>query len=408
MSSPSRDVARCYTGWMPRVAPFVGLRYDPAVAGPIAQLTAPPYDVISEPHRDGFHGASPYNVAHLDLAVGSLDPDHEESRYARAADLLASWQRSRVLRADEEPTYDAYELSWSDAANRPAGRIRGVLAALALEPWGGSVIPHEETMPGPIEDRLALLRATGTHLSPIYGTIAGPSEPLAALLDRVCDDDPLADLVDEEGVRHRVWRVSGAEPIDEWLAPADLLIADGHHRYTTALAYRDERHASSGRGPWDAILALIVDTGTQHVPVLPYHRVQLSGRTPAHDAQAAELGDLLAGVDDDRCRVGVISRDRSGVVSFGFLTLAGPPPVVRALHEELLDPIAPGDALRFTHNANDAERAVRSGDAVAAYILPSTTPERVVAAIARGERLPRKSTFFWPKPRTGLVLMPVR
>ena len=98
----------------------------------------------------------------------------------------------------------------------------------------------------------------------------------------------------------------------------------------------------------------------------------------------------------------------TGAVSFGFLTLAGPAPVVRALHEELLDAISPGDALRFTHDATDAERAVRSGDAVAAYILPSTTPERVLASIARGERLPRKSTFFWPKPRTGLVLMPVR
>jgi uncharacterized protein (DUF1015 family) len=392
---------------MPRVAPFVGLRYDPAVAGPIAQLTAPPYDVISEPHRDGFHGASPYNVAHLDLAVGSLDPGHEESRYARAADLLATWRRTGVLRADEEPTYDAYELSWPGAAGRPAGRIRGVFAALSLEPWGGSVIPHEETMPGPVEDRLALLRATGTHLSPIYGTIAGPIEPLAGLLDSACDEDPLADLIDEEGVRHRLWRISGAEPIGEWLAPADLLIADGHHRYTTALAYRDERHATSGPGPWDAILTLIVDTGTQHVPVLPYHRVQLSGRTPAHDGQASDLGGLLSGVDDDEGRVGVIARDGAGAVSFGFLTFAGPPPVVRALHDELLDAIAPGDALRFTHDATDAERAVRSGDAVAAYILPSTTPERVLAAIARGDRLPRKSTFFWPKPRTGLVLMPV-
>ena len=392
---------------MPRVAPFVGLRYDPVVAGPIAQLTAPPYDVISEPHRDGFHAASPYNVAHLDLATGSLDPEHEESRYARAAELLHAWQQAGVLRADDEPGYDVYEISWTDGAAGEPGRIRGVLLALTLEPWGGAVIPHEETMPGPVQDRLALLRATRTHLSPVYGTIAGPSAPLGELLDRTCETEPLFDLVDEEQVRHRVWRISGDEPISDWLAPYDLLIADGHHRYTTALAYRDERRAADGPGPWDTILTLVVDTGTQHVPVLPYHRVQVAGTPASLDEPAGDLAAVLARVDDINGRVGVIERDHDAV-SFGVLDLPGAPPVVRTLHERILDRAAPGDALRFTHSATDAEHAVRSGEAIAAYVLPSTTPEDVLAALERGDRLPRKSTFFWPKPRTGLVFMPVR
>lgn len=393
---------------MPRVAPFVGLRYDPTVAGPIAQLTAPPYDVISEPHRDDFHAASPYNVAHLDLATGSADPDHEESRYARAAQLLTDWERSGVLKADDAPGYDVYEISWSDGPTGFAGRIRGLLVALELEPWGGGVIPHEETMPGPIEDRLALLRATGTHLSPIYGTVAGPSGPLADLLERTCAADPLFDLVDEEQVRHRLWRITAHEPVADWLEPFDLLIADGHHRYTTALAYRHERHAVDGPGPWDRILTLVVDTGTQRVPVLPYHRVQLAGTTPALDEPARDLTDVVARADDATGRVGVIERAGIDAVTFGVVDLPGPPPVVRTLHERILDRVAPGEALRFTHSAADAERAVRDGEAVAAYVLPPTTPENVLAAIARGERLPRKSTFFWPKPRTGLVLMPVR
>jgi len=392
---------------MPRVAPFVGLRYDQAVAGPIAQLTAPPYDVISEPHRDGFHAASPYNVAHLDLATGSLDPEHEESRYARAAELLADWEKAGVLRADNEPGYDVYEISWTDGAAGAPGRIRGVLLALTLEPWGGAVIPHEETMPGPVQDRLSLLRATGTHLSPVYGTIAGPSAHLAELLNRTCETDPLFDLVDEEQVRHRLWRISGDEPIADWLAPYDLLIADGHHRYTTALAYRDERHATDGPGPWDAILTLVVDTGTQHVPVLPYHRVQVAGTPAPLDEPAPDLAGVLARVDDEAGRVGVIER-ADEAVAFGVLDLPGAPPVVRTLHERILDRAAPGDALRFTHSAADAEHAVRSGEAIAAYVLPPTTPEDVLAAIERGDRLPRKSTFFWPKPRTGLVFMPVR
>jgi uncharacterized protein (DUF1015 family) len=198
------------------------------------------------------------------------------------------------------------------------------------------------------------------------------------------------------------------EAVADWLAPYDLLIADGHHRYTTALAYRDERDAVDGPGPWDAILTFIVDTGTQHVPVLPYHRVQVAGTPPAANEPALHLTDLTARADDDAGRVGLVRRLGSEALAYGVLDLPGPPPVVRTLHERILDRSAPGDALRFTHSAEDAERAVRSGDAVAAYILPPTTPEDVLAAIDRGDRLPRKSTFFWPKPRTGLVFMPVR
>ncbi len=263
-------------------------------------------------------------------------------------------------------------------------------------------------MPGPVEDRLRLLRATGTHLSPIYGTVRGPHKELADLLSRVSHDPPDEELTDEEGVRHRVWLVGGGEPIATWLGDDDLLIADGHHRYTTALAYRDERHAVDGPGPWDTILALIVDTGTQDVPVLPYHRVQLVGLPATSEHPVADLADLQRAVSDENVVVGVISRDHGRALTYGTLQLAGPPPAVRALHDELLDELAPGDALRFTHRATDAEDAVRDGSAVAAYVLPPTTPARLVAAIERGERLPRKSTFFWPKPRTGLLFMPVR
>src|SRR4051795_4172516 len=314
---------------MPQAAPFVGLRYDPAVAGPIAQLTAPPYDVISEPHRDGFHAASPYNIAHVDLARGSLDPDHEQSRYARAAELLRAWEHEGVLRADDEPGYDAYELSWTADEAGNAGRIRGVFVALTLEPWGGSVIPHEETMPGPIEDRLALLRATATHLSPISGTVTGPSAPLAALLDGVTEAAARVDLTDEEGVRHRLWRIAAGVPVASWLRPYDLLIADGHHRYTTALAYRDERHAVDGPGPWDSILAFVVDAGTQHVPVLPYHRVQLTGETPHASERVDALSDVIDLADDEAGRVGMIRRAGHENVSYGMLELPGSPPVVR-------------------------------------------------------------------------------
>jgi uncharacterized protein (DUF1015 family) len=263
-------------------------------------------------------------------------------------------------------------------------------------------------MPGPVEDRLRLLRATATHLSPIYGTVSGPCVPLAELLERTCRGASAEELLDEEGVTHRLWEIPRAEPIDTWLRDEELLIADGHHRYTTALAYRDERHAADGPGPWDAILAFVVDAGTESVPVLPYHRVQVGGQALAPSRPATDLDDVLARVSDEGLVVGVITRRDGRGPGYGLLDLDGSPPVVGALHTEGLDAAAPGDALRFTHDAADAQRAVLSGEAIAAYVLPTTTPARVLAAIEHGDRLPRKSTFFWPKPRTGMLFMPVR
>jgi len=144
------------------------------------------------------------------------------------------------------------------------------------------------------------------------------------------------------------------------------------------------------------------------VPVLPYHRVQVSGDPPPTTGSAADLDDLLAQVSDEGLVVGVITRLRDGSADHALVRLHGTPPVVRALHDEILDAAAPGDALRFTHSAEDAERAVVAGEAIAAYVLPPTTPVRVLTAIEHGIRLPRKSTFFWPKPRTGMLFMPVR
>jgi uncharacterized protein (DUF1015 family) len=393
----------CYTGRVPRVAPFHGLVYDPTVVGPLDLLTAPPYDVISGPNREGLRARSPYNIVHVDLAdEGENQPPGEH--YRRAASLLRRWRASGAVVRSEEPCFYAYEVRFAlDGSDR---RVRGILCALELEPWGGAILPHEQTMEGPIDDRLRLLRATRTHLSPIYGTIAGPSEPLSMLLDAVTATAPAATVADEEGVEHRVWSVDGRTDVTAWLAPFPLLIADGHHRYATALAYREERREAAGAGPWDRVLALVVDAATEAVPVLPYHRVQVAGRPPSGGRPIADLPALLASLDDVALRYGTVTRE-DGRVVYRTHELTGDPPTVRALHDQVLDVAAPGDALRFTHDAADADGAVRQELAVAAYLLPPTTADRVRKVVERGERLPRKSTFFWPKPRTGMVMMAV-
>jgi uncharacterized protein (DUF1015 family) len=370
----------------------------------VDRLTAPPYDVISDDRRRRCLDGSPYNVVHLDLAEGDDLAGSRDNRYTQAGSRLGAWRTAGVLVLSAEPAFYAYELRFAlDDEDR---RLRGVMCAMDLEPWGGDVVPHEETMPGPIADRLRLLRATHAHLSPIYGTVAGPKEPLAELLDRVASDPPLVHTTDEEGVEHRMWSIGRDAPVGRWLADEQLLIADGHHRYATALEYRNDRHASDGPGPWDRILTFIVDAGTQRVPVLPYHRVQRDGPIPTGGSTMPDLPSLVRSLDDEALTYGTAVLDGEGV-DYRMHTLDGEPPTVQALHRDLLDRVAAGDTLTFTHEAEDADRAVRDGTAVAAYLLPSTTPERIRKVIERGERLPRKSTFFWPKPRTGMVLMPL-
>ncbi|MEA2522645.1 MAG: hypothetical protein QOI81_2291 [Actinomycetota bacterium] len=389
---------------MPRVSPFEGLTYLDA-AGPLDQVTAPPYDVISDDHRRAYQEASPYSVVHLDLAEGSRDPADPGNRYDRAAGLLERWQSEGALARAPSPQYYAYEMAFElDGA---AGAIRGLFVALELEPWGIGVIPHERTMAGPVEDRLRLLRATRTHLSAVYGAIAGPNAQLATLLRDVTAGHPSHRTRDGQGVEHRMWSVPAEDRIAEWFADTPILIADGHHRYTTALQYRDEVHAVRGAGPWDQVLALVVDATAEHLPVLPFHRIQTAGApsSPAVGTTVDGASEALDAISDDPPSVALVVPGPVGP-RFEVIALGGAPPAVRALHEGPLREVSDAD-LRFTPDAAQAVGAVASGEAVAAWLLPPTTPDRIREVIERGERLPQKSTYFWPKPRTGMVMMPL-
>ena len=378
---------------MPRVFPFEALVYDVAVVGTLDRVTTPPYDVISESLGREYR-AEPLNIAQIDSGAGDGDA------YERAGALLERWVDEGVL-VRMPPAYHAYEMRVNATE-----RIRGVFCAMELQDWGGDVLPHEETMAGPVEDRLRLLRATHTHLSAVYGTVGGPCPSLGDLLDDVTSTPPDAELVDEQGVVHRRWSIPADMPIGSWLADEPLLIADGHHRYTTALAYRDEMRATSGPGTWDRLLTFVVDAGSERLSVRPFHRVQVSGGAPAPGRAVNDLDELLTALSDDDLRVGIVRPGGAGV-ELSVRDLAGEPPAVRALHDGLLDAIAPPGTLRFTPDAAEAVAAVERGEAVASYLLPPTTPDRIRKVVERGERLPQKSTYFWPKPRTGVVLMPL-
>jgi uncharacterized protein (DUF1015 family) len=205
---------------------------------------------------------------------------------------------------------------------------------------------------------------------------------------------------------HRLWvSREGTEPVAEALAAEQLLIADGHHRYTVALAHRDEMRARHGPGPWDAMMMFVVDGAVEDPPVLPIHRVVTGDTLPDVPAsRVRDLAEVLASLSDDALSCGILTLEEGEAVH-RVTTLAGAPPTVCALHEQILDR-PPTLGLRFVPDAVAAEQAVISGKASAAFLLPPTRVDRVRQVIQRNGLLPQKSTYFWPKPRTGMVIRP--
>ena len=387
---------------MSLVSPFVGLLFDGSIVGSHDLVTTPPYDVISHDERRHYLDASPYNVIRLVLGPDDTGDGGAGDKYRRAASELETWRSDGVLAPTERASFYPYEMRFSLHGRRRA--IRGLVCAVELEDWGGSIVPHERTMPGPIEDRLRLMRAVRTNLSSIHAVFRGPSEPFAAFLDGAMTPGPAATTSDEAGVEHTLWVTEPNPEVATWLAPESLMIADGHHRYSMALRYRDEMRAEHGPGPWDRVMMFIADAAVQEPPVLPFHRIQTRGPHGPSGTRVRDLAEVLETVSDEKLVYGSAALE-DGLLVHRIAEVPGTPPTVCALHERALRDV--DEHLRFTSDAVEAEDAVRNREAVAAFFLPPTDAARIRDVIDRGERLPRKSTFFWPKPRTGLVLRPL-
>ena len=343
------------------VKPFRALRYDERRAGPLDALVAPPYDVISPAERGRYAARSPYNVVRLTL------PDDE----SEAAGTLADWKRDGVLVRDEQPSlwWLAQDYTGPDGVGR---RRDGLVGALRLEPYETGVVrPHERTHAGPKEGRLRLLRALRTHVEPIFllyeGGLTGPR------------GEPEID-VELDGVRSRLWRAGGEPPAE--LSDAHLLIADGHHRYETALAF----HGEDGTEESAWLPVVIVPTEQEGLTIFPTHRIaqHVNG---VKGTPIDEPGEELPGV--------VLYRGS------GYELLDGD-----GLDVEIVERIAP-DGVTYTPQRAEAVATVDRGEAEAAFLLRPTRIEDVWAVARRGETMPQKSTYFYPKLTSGLLFHPL-
>lgn len=399
---------------VPLFLPFRGLRYRGLTD--VSAVAAPPYDVIHGDERDQIAARDPHNAVQLILPVDSAHGDG----YATARALLAAWRADGTLAPDPVPAFYGYRMTFTD----PHGERRvthGVVGALGLPPGGpgtGDILPHERTISKHRSDRLNLLEATRTNLDPIWGLTP------AAGFGRLAGE-PGADrqhAVDDGGVAHEAWSITDPDrvaAITAAVGSAPLVLADGHHRFETACTYR----AAHGGGPGDdAIMALVVELAEDELWVAPIHRLvrgvpHLRARlepafsvTPLGPATPA----AIAGLEDRMAEAGALGlvdaegvallHARSDVVAAG---LEAEPPEVRevdaALFETEVLPRLDGAPLEFRHDAAALAEVVARGEADAVVLLRPVSVAQIRAASYAGVRMPQKTTFFAPKPRTGLV-----
>ena len=417
---------------MADVQPLRALHYDTSVAGPLPDLVAPPYDVIDAGQRAALLARSPRNIVAVDLPLSDGDP------YEAAAALMSSWRESGALVRDDEPAIWAHTKDYTGPDGRARTR-RGFFCRVRIEDYGpGRVRPHERTHPGPKEDRLRLTRATRANISPIFSLYSDPAQVAWEALAPSTEDEPWGEVTDGDGTVHRIWRV--AEPsaiaaVQAATRESELLIADGHHRYETMQAYAEE---IGGEGEHRYILMCLVALEDPGLTVFPTHR-------------------LIRGLDDQRRAVlrGALERDfeisevpleeiapapGSGPLELGYIdswhgrplrlklreqaiadaALAGRSQAYRELDTGVLETLVLNDALGLSDDdishfnglfyARDTAEAlakVSSGEFEAAFLMRPTPVDQVRDVAAAGENMPPKSTFFYPKLLTGLLLNPL-
>lgn len=392
--------------------PFRGVRYDLDRAD-LADVTAPPYDVINADDRAKLVRRHRDNVVRIDLPL----EDNGDDPYATAATVFSTWRREGVLVTDPDESLYIYRMDHTDELGR-ARHTTGVFGALTLERPGVSeggrtpILPHEHTTPKAKSDRLDLLRSTHANLSAVWAL--SPAVGLTKALD--VGRPPMASWSDDHGVHHQVWHVADAESIATicgLISSEPVVIADGHHRFETSLAYRDERHAAGdGPGGYDATLFYVVELSEEELDVLGIHRL-IAGLPDGFDLVAA-----LEPFFDIEPAPPVDSSITVAMAERGSLVLVGPDAAWYLTPKpELLESARPLDTSRldtalaslphhdlvYQHGVEHITTAVAKGDAQYGVLVRPVSVADIIDVAHGGERMPPKSTFFHPKPATGVV-----
>ena len=420
---------------MADVQPLRALHYDQSVVGPLADVVAPPYDVIDDDQRAALIARSPFNVAAVDLPRGEPDP------YAAARELFESWQLQGAVVRDSAPAVWAHTQDYSGPDGRTLTR-RGFFCRVRIEDYGpGRVRPHERTHPGPKEDRLRLTRATRANVSPIFSLYSDASQAAWNALSPATAQTPWGEVTDSDGTVHRLWRVSDPQAIaavQAAAAGAELLIADGHHRYETMQAYAQE---IGGEGEHRYILMCLVALEDPGLTVFPTHRLIRGLDDERQEALERSLERDFEISEVDVAEIAPAAVERPTMLELGYINsrdgralrlrlrdqaiadaaLPGYSEAYRHLDTGVLealvlkgalglsdDDIAHFNGLFYARDTAEALQMVRSGEYDAAFLMRPTPVAQVRDVAAAGENMPPKSTYFFPKLLTGLLFNPLQ
>jgi len=436
---------------MAHIIPFQGTLYDQATVGSIREVVAPPYDIIDAAGQKALHDRHSHNIIRLELGTDTPGDSAADNRYTRAAAALRDWLKTGAMKRDAQPALYYHTIEYrppDSSADAPVKALRGFLVTTKLETLdSGHIYPHENTRAAAKTDRLNLLEACRANLSPIWLLYSDPQDAVLGLLESTVKGVPARiDFRDDAGCRQQLWAVtdpSVLKQVVDLMESKPLFIADGHHRYETALNYQRARRqqpggASSGPHPYDSVLMLLAPLEDPGLTVLPTHRVTTTP-LPPYERLKSQLSEKFAikefsftPSDKTAVRAQFIESLRTlgrtaptfglsmrGLATYVTLTLlpahrpdSGASPRTKldvSLLQQLVVPVlCPSqqeqEAIVYTKDDDEALDWAQDGPGTGALLLNATKVSEVQAVAVAGERMPHKSTYFYPKPLTGLVI----
>jgi uncharacterized protein (DUF1015 family) len=419
---------------MPVVIPFKGILFNPKKVD-VSRVTAPPYDIVSPELKEALYHKSPYNIIHIDLGRDMRGDNEEENRYTRASKRLNEWLREGILIEDKEPSFYCYEASYRIDGRQK--KLRGFIAAVMLEELGkGRIHPHEMTYSKPKRDRLNILRFCRANISPIFSLYSSKERLASSILERLVKEKALIESKNGEGFIHRLWQIKDKDSIEiiqKELADKDIFIADGHHRYETALEFKEEMQSKgllkTGTEAFNYVMMFLVNIHDDGLTILPTHRL-------AHIEKGKKIKELLSPyfeiitinfdgstieyAKQDMFRIMKKGRNSLGMFigdekAFHVLRFKGQYSEIDShqslrnidvtiLHTFIFERLLGVNEFEYEMDPDSVIEKVKNGSFQAAFFLNPTKIEDVRQVALAGQRMPPKSTYFYPKLLTGMVI----